>query len=185
MAAPASVSAALAYRSQPRFLRPFSLHRGVMDLGYLPLFFLGQSPCNLSSQNIAPPAPGLPTPRSPTDLGHSPLSWEHEYNATEHSTLGMKPIDRFGVDLSRIRFLSPSESTDELFYAEAVRTVKKDNTFSFQSVRYETPVDLRGRKVELRYERHRQGTVVIYDKGRRLGCGKASGCRCQWPSTSP
>jgi putative transposase len=50
---------------------------------------------------------------------------EHEYNATEHSTLGMKPIDRFGVDLSRIRFLSPCEDTDELFYAEAVRTVKK------------------------------------------------------------
>ena len=97
---------------------------------------------------------------------------EHEYNATEHSTLGMKPIDRFGVDLSRIRFLSPSESTDELFYAEAVRTVKKDNTFSFQSVRYETPVDLRGKKVELRYERHRQGTVVIYDKGRRLGVAR-------------
>ena len=24
---------------------------------------------------------------------------EQEYNATEHSTLGMKPIDRFGVDL--------------------------------------------------------------------------------------
>jgi transposase InsO family protein len=97
---------------------------------------------------------------------------EHEYNATEHSTLGMKPIDRFGVDLARIRFLSPSESTDELFYAEAVRTVKKDNTFSFQSVRYETPVDLRGRKVELRYERHRQGTVVIYDKGQRLGVAR-------------
>ncbi len=94
---------------------------------------------------------------------------EREYNATEHSTLGMKPIDRFGVDLSRIRFLSPSENADELFYAEATRTVKKDNTFSFQGVRYETPVDLRGKKVELRYERHRQGAVVIYDNGRRLG----------------
>ena len=46
---------------------------------------------------------------------------EQDYNATEHSTLGMKPIDRFGVDLSRIRFLSPSEDTDELFYAEATR----------------------------------------------------------------
>ena len=97
---------------------------------------------------------------------------ETEYNATEHSTLGMKPIDRFGVDLSRIRFLSPSESTDELFYAEAVRTVKKDNTFSFQGVRYETPVDLRGKKVELRYERSRNGAVVIYDRGRRMGLAK-------------
>ena len=94
---------------------------------------------------------------------------EHEYNATVHSTLGMKPIDRFGMDLSRIRFLSPSEDTDELFYAEAVRTVKKDNTFSFQGKRYETPVDLRGKKIELRYERGRQGVIVVYDKGRRLG----------------
>lgn len=97
---------------------------------------------------------------------------EHEYNATEHSTLGMKPIDRFGVDLARIRFLSPSEDTDELFFAEATRTVKQDNTFSFQSVRYETPVDLRGRKIQLRYERHRKGAVVIYDKGRRMGLAR-------------
>jgi putative transposase len=37
---------------------------------------------------------------------------EQDYNATIHSTLGMKPIDRFGVDLSRIRFLSPSQDTD-------------------------------------------------------------------------
>ncbi|MCP4377837.1 MAG: transposase family protein [bacterium] len=97
---------------------------------------------------------------------------EHEYNATVHSTLGMKPIDRFGVDLPRIQFLSPSDTTDELFYAEAVRTVKKDNTFSFQGVRYETPVDLRGKKVELRHERHHKGVVVIYDKGRRMGLAR-------------
>ncbi|MEO8137088.1 MAG: DDE-type integrase/transposase/recombinase [Betaproteobacteria bacterium] len=97
---------------------------------------------------------------------------ERDYNATEHSTLGMKPIDRFGVDLARIRFLSPSEDADELFYAEAVRTVKKDNTFSFQGVRYETPIDLHGKKVELRYERHRKGAVVIYEKGRRLGLAR-------------
>jgi hypothetical protein len=47
---------------------------------------------------------------------------EQDYNAAVHSTLGMKPIDRFGVDLSRIRFLTPSQDTDELFYAEATRT---------------------------------------------------------------
>jgi transposase InsO family protein len=94
---------------------------------------------------------------------------EQDYNATEHSTLGMKPIDRFGMDLTRIRFLTPSQDTDELFYAEATRTVKKDNTFSFQGERYETPSDLRSRKIDLRYERHRKGTVIVYDKGRRVG----------------
>lgn len=94
---------------------------------------------------------------------------EQDYNATQHSTLGMKPIDRFGVDLSRIRFLSPSQDTDELFYAEATRTVKKDNTFSFRGDRYETPVNLHGKKIQLRYERHRKGAVIVYDKGRRIG----------------
>ncbi len=94
---------------------------------------------------------------------------EQDYNSTEHSTLGMKPIDRFGVDLARIRFLSPSQSTDELFYAQETRTVKKDNTFSFNGNRYETPVDFKGKQVELRYERHHQGAVIVYDKGRRLG----------------
>ena len=94
---------------------------------------------------------------------------EGDYNATVHSSLGMKPIDRFGVDLSRIRFLSPSEDTDELFYAETERSVKKDNTFSFRGQRYETPIDLRGKKIQLRHERHRQGAVIVYDQGRRIG----------------
>ena len=94
---------------------------------------------------------------------------EQDYNATVHSVLGMKPIDRFGVDLSRIRFLSPSEDTDELFYAETERHVKKDNTFSFHGKRYETPIDLRGRKITLRHERHRDGAVIVYDGDRRIG----------------
>jgi len=94
---------------------------------------------------------------------------EQDYNATVHSVLGMKPIDRFGADLSRIRFLSPSEDTDELFYAEAERHVKKDNTFSFRGKRYETPIDLRGRKITLRHERLRDGAVIVYEGERRIG----------------
>jgi hypothetical protein len=94
---------------------------------------------------------------------------EQDYNATVHSTLGMKPIDRFGVDLLRIRFLRPSEDTDELFYAEATRTVKKDNTFSFQGQRYETPIDLRGKEIVVRYERRGKGAVIVYENQRRLG----------------
>jgi putative transposase len=99
---------------------------------------------------------------------------ERDYNATEHDALGMKPIDRFGIDRSRIRFLAPSEHSDELFYAEAQRTVKKDNTFSFRARRYETPVDLAGRKIQLRYERHRQDAapVIIYSKGQRMGSAR-------------
>jgi putative transposase len=98
---------------------------------------------------------------------------EHDYNATEHDALGMKPIDRFGIDLSRIRFLSPSEHSDELFYAEAARKVKKDNTFSFQGRRYETPVALAGKEIQIRHDRHRKAAVVIvYSKGQRMGAAR-------------
>jgi transposase InsO family protein len=103
------------------------------------------------------------------------MQWaESNYNATEHDALGMKPIDRFGIDLGRIRFLSPSEHNDELFYAEATRKVKKDNTFSFGNRRYETPVDLRDREIQLRFDRRRGDTtpVVIYHKGQRMGSAR-------------
>jgi len=99
---------------------------------------------------------------------------EADYNALPHDALGMKPIDRFGIDLARVRFLAPAEHTDELFYAEATRKVKKDNTFSFGGRRYETPVDLRDREIQLRYDRHRTDTaaVVIYHKGQRQGAAR-------------
>ncbi len=103
------------------------------------------------------------------------IQWvECQYNATEHDALGMKPIDRFGIDLARIRFLPPSEFNDELFYAEATRKVKKDNTFSFLGRRYETPVDLHDKEIQLRYDRHRQDStaVIIYHKGQRQGAAR-------------
>ena len=40
---------------------------------------------------------------------------EDEYNSSNHSAINMKPVDRFGLDLQRIRFLPPSEANDELF----------------------------------------------------------------------
>jgi putative transposase len=103
---------------------------------------------------------------------------ESDYNAVPHDAIGMKPIDRFGIDRARVRFLPPSEHNDELFYAEAARKVKKDNTFSFLGRRYETPVDLRDREIQLRYDRRRHDTgmspaaVIIYHKGQRLGAAR-------------
>jgi putative transposase len=99
---------------------------------------------------------------------------ESDYNAMPHDAIGMKPIDRFGIDLARVRFLAPSEHNDELFQAEATRKVKKDNTFSFSSRRYETPVDLSDKEIQLRYDRHRPdpASVVIYYKGQRMGVAR-------------
>ena len=94
---------------------------------------------------------------------------EDDYNGREHSAIHMRPIDRFGLDLSRIRFLPPSDVSDELFYMEEERSVLADNTFSLKKARYEAPRDLRSRKVQVRFDRKHLGRAVVYYKGERMG----------------
>jgi putative transposase len=99
---------------------------------------------------------------------------EDDYNEKEHSVLQMKPIDRFGLDLSRIRFLPPNDANDELFFIEEERTVLADNTFSLRRVRFEAPRDLRNRKVHVRFDRQQQQLVraIVFFKGERMGEAK-------------
>ena len=100
------------------------------------------------------------------------LLWtEEDYNCRTHSTLQMKPIDRFGIDLKRIRFLSPERAGDELFYIEKDRTVRADNTFQLDGTRYEAPADLHSRKVQVRFNRHnpQNGQIIVYYKSHRIG----------------
>lgn len=86
-------------------------------------------------------------------LNRAFTTWlEDEYHQREHSSLGMKPIDRFGLDLGRIRFLAPSDVNDELFFVEQDRAVLADNTFSLKNSRFEAPRDLRNRKIQVRFD---------------------------------
>ena len=95
---------------------------------------------------------------------------ENDYNDHHHhSALQMKPIDRFGFDLSRIRFLPPNEVNDELFWVEHDRTVLADNTFSVQRLRLECPRDLRSRKVQVRFDRKHLTRIAVFCKGERMG----------------
>jgi putative transposase len=103
-------------------------------------------------------------------LNRAFTAWvEDEYHQREHSSLGMTPIDRFGLDLSRIRFLPPSDVNDELFFVEQERTVLADNTFSLKNTRFEAPRDLRNRKVQIRFDRLKFDRAIVYFKGERMG----------------
>lgn len=103
-------------------------------------------------------------------LNRAFIDWvEDEYNAREHSSLNMRPIDRFGLDLGRIRFLPPSSVNDELFFVEQDRMVLADNTFSLKNTRFEAPRDLRNRKVQVRFDRVRFDRAIVYYKGERMG----------------
>ena len=81
----------------------------------------------------------------------------------------MKPIDRFGLDLSASAFLPPNEVNDELFWVEQDRTVLADNTFSLKNRRFECPRDLRSRKVQVRFDRRNFSRAVVFYKGDRMG----------------
>lgn len=97
-------------------------------------------------------------------------SWvEDEYHQREHSSLGMKPLDRLALDMQRIRFLSPGAVSDELFFVEQERSVLADNTFSLKNTRFEAPRDLRGRKVQIRFDRLKFDRAIVYFKGERMG----------------
>jgi putative transposase len=61
-------------------------------------------------------------------LNRAFTAWvEDEYNHKVHSSLGMKPIDRFALDRSRIRYLPNIHANDEIFYVEETRTVLGTN----------------------------------------------------------
>jgi putative transposase len=97
---------------------------------------------------------------------------EDTYHIREHSTLGMRPLDRFGLDLNLIRHLHHCDFNEELFFLETTRKVRIDNTFNFQNIRYEAPRDLRGKTITIRYSRFTdgpEGHPVGYFDGERLG----------------
>ena len=98
---------------------------------------------------------------------------EEHYNAQVHSILGMSPLDRFALDRKWVRFLPPNEANDELFFDEAQRQVKNDNTFSLLGRRLEAPRDLRGRKIQVRFDPRHPGRAIVFYKEQRMGPARA------------
>jgi len=95
---------------------------------------------------------------------------EDTYHQRLHSTLGMKPIDRFGLDIARIRHLSDNPFCDELFLLESTRKVRADNTFNYNTRRYEAPRDLRHTTITIRHHRpDLHFPPIVYQDGVRLG----------------
>jgi len=104
------------------------------------------------------------------DLNEKTHQWvENEYNSQYHSGIQMKPIDRFNLDRERIEFLVNDEVTDEVFYREEDRKVSKTNVFSIHKKQLECPVDLREQTIQVRYDRNRKDTYLVYFKDKRMG----------------
>lgn len=104
------------------------------------------------------------------DLNTKTQHWvEHAYNSQHHTGIQMIPIDRFNLDLSRIKFLTDDQYSAEIFFVEEDRKVSKTNVFSINSQKFECPVDLREKKIQVRFDRNRRDRFVVYFADKRMG----------------
>ncbi len=104
------------------------------------------------------------------DLNNKTRDWiENEYNTQHHTGIQMIPIDRFNLDHARIQFLTDDEYTEEVFFIEVDRKVSKTNVFSINNQKYECPVDLRQKTVQVRYDRTRRNRFIVYFSDKRMG----------------
>ncbi len=104
------------------------------------------------------------------ELNNKTHDWiENDYNSQHHTGIQMIPIDRFNLDHSRIKFLTDDEFTEEVFFMEETRKVSKTNVFSINSQKYECPVDLREKKIQVRYNRTRHNRFIVYFDDQRMG----------------
>ena len=103
-------------------------------------------------------------------LNQKTSEWiENQYNSQPHSGIQMVPIDRFNLDSSRIQFLTDDEYTEEVFFIEEDRKVSKTNVFSIHKHKFECPVDLREKTIQVRFDRTRRHCYVVYFAGKRMG----------------
>lgn len=104
------------------------------------------------------------------ELNEKTHAWiECEYNSQFHSGIQMIPIDRFNLDRNRIKFLIDDRYSEEVFFVEEERKVNKTNVFSINNHKYECPVDLREKKVQVRFDRKQQDRIIVYFDSKRMG----------------
>ena len=94
---------------------------------------------------------------------------EDQYNNQPHSSIQMKPLDRFNLDHDRITFLANDAFTEEVFFIEEARRVSKVNVFSINNQKFECPVDLRNKTIQVRYNRRQRDCFVVYFNDQRMG----------------
>jgi len=108
--------------------------------------------------------------KSLESLNKKTQEWiENDYNSLHHTGIQMIPIDRFNLDACRIKYLTDDQYTEEIFFVEENRNVSKTNVFSINSQKWECPVDLREKTIQVRYDRQRRDQFIVYFSGKRMG----------------
>ena len=104
------------------------------------------------------------------ELNDKAQQWiELDYNSQHHSGIQMKPLERFTLDHTRLTFLQDDEFMAEVFFYQDSRKVSKTNVFSINSQKYECPVDLREKTIQVRFDRSKKDIFIVYYRDKRMG----------------
>ena len=102
-------------------------------------------------------------------LNQSFAAWlEKDYNGRLHSATGMTPLDAYMSQASQVRVLSDPDSLEPLFLRRETRKVRHDSTITIGKKLFEVPPRYIGQSVEVRFEPHDLGEILICDNGTEI-----------------
>lgn len=93
---------------------------------------------------------------------------EDVYHQTVHSSIKMKPIDRFIKNIDNIKYVRSSDELDMTFLYRVKRRVLKDATISIDNVKFEVPMQYIGEYINVRYYPGSMDKAYIFSDDNRL-----------------
>ena len=97
------------------------------------------------------------------------FGWVETYNQNLHTGICCTPMEKWLMSPRSPRILHEAFDSDDIFWLETTRVVRKDGTFSLNSVRYETNYTLAGNKVTIRYNSQTASGIRVYHDGSFIG----------------
>ena len=94
---------------------------------------------------------------------------DQAYHCSEHSALGITPLQRWQRDIERVRQIPPTTDLRRLFFHRLDRLVRRDSTFLLRQRFYEAPAHLVGQTVEVRFDPFDPADIEIYAQGQFQG----------------
>lgn len=88
---------------------------------------------------------------------------ENVYHQNIHSSIKMKPIDKYIQNIDRIRFAASKQVLDYIFLYRVERRVKNDATIPILNYIFEVPAKYIGERIKVRYDPSSLDKAYIFD----------------------
>lgn len=88
---------------------------------------------------------------------------ENTYHQNIHSSIKMKPIDKYVQHIDRIRFVPSKQELDYIFLYRVERRVKNDATIPILNCIFEVPAKYIGERIKVRYDPSSLDKAYIFD----------------------